>query len=74
MNRVIGIEEAQAKLKAIISQLGPNDEVVITDNDRPIARLVSTGNAQPKFGSCRGMLAIVQDDDDHLADFSEYLK
>ena len=30
--------------------------------------------AQPVFGSCREMLTIVQDDDEHLRDFQQYMK
>lgn len=30
--------------------------------------------ARPVFGSCRGMLTIVSEDDDHLKDFEEYMK
>jgi hypothetical protein len=29
---------------------------------------------QPVFGSCKGMLTIVSEDDEHLKDFEEYMK
>ena len=32
------------------------------------------GPAQPVFGSCKGMLTIVSEDDEHLKDFEEYMK
>lgn len=73
MSTTIGIDEARTKLKDIIAQLGPDDEVVITENSRPIARLIAPHKAQPQFGSCKGMLTIVQDDEEHLADFKEYM-
>jgi antitoxin (DNA-binding transcriptional repressor) of toxin-antitoxin stability system len=73
MPTTIAIDEAQARLKDIIAQLGPNDEVVITDNDQPIARLVGTPKGTPRFGSCKGMLVVVDEDDEHLADFQEYM-
>jgi hypothetical protein len=31
-------------------------------------------DGKPVFGSGRGMLTIHADDDDHLADFAEYMK
>ena len=38
----ISIEEAQAKLPDLIHRLHSGDEVVITENDQPVARLVPT--------------------------------
>lgn len=73
MSTIIAIEEAQASLKDIIAKLGPRDEVVITQNNRPVARLVATAKPKPQFGNCRGMLAIVSEDDEHLADFESYM-
>jgi prevent-host-death family protein len=73
MATTIDIDEAQAKLKDLIAKLGPHDEVVITDQNRPVARIVPTASKQPVFGSCKGMLTIVDDDDEHLADFKEYM-
>jgi len=29
---------------------------------------------QPVFGSCKGMMTMVSDDDEHLKDFEEYMK
>ena len=69
----IGIDEAQTRLKDIIAHLGPDDEIVITNQDGPVARIVSARKKQPVFGSCRGMLTIVDDDDEHLDDFKEYM-
>lgn len=40
--------EAQAKLTDLIHRLAPGDEVLITDNDQPVARLVSTAATPPK--------------------------
>ena len=73
MSTTIGIDEARTNLKDLISHLGPNDEVVITENSRPVARLIAPRKAQPQFGSCKGMLTIVQEDDEHLADFEDYM-
>ena len=36
----ISVEEAQAKLPKLIHQLAPGDAVTITENDRPVARLI----------------------------------
>jgi prevent-host-death family protein len=71
MSTIIGIDEAQAKLREIIRKLAPDDEVVIVENNRPIARLLPSAHPQPQFGSCKGMLEIVAEDDEHLEDFKD---
>jgi len=73
MSTNVAIDELQAKLKEIIAKLGPDDEVVITDNQQPVARLLPSRKPQPQFGSCKGMLNIVADDDEHLEDFKDYM-
>ena len=71
----ISIEEAQATLPDLISKLGPGEEVVITKDDQPVAELrsLAAGKPQPRFGSCKGMLTIVTEDEEHLGDFKEYM-
>jgi hypothetical protein len=34
----------------------------------------AAGPGHPVFGSCKGMLTIVSEDDEHLKDFEEYMK
>ena len=71
----ISIEEAQTTLPEIIGNLGPGEEVVITKDDQPVAELraLAAGKPQPRFGSCKGMLTIVTEDEDYLEDFKEYM-
>lgn len=71
----ITIQEAQAKLPDLIHDLQPGDELVITENDEPIAVLVASSQAQsrPLPGRGKGMLTIVAEDDEHLEDFREYM-
>jgi len=71
----ISMEEVQATLPDIISKLGPGEEVVITKDDQPVAKLQSLAAAQPqpRFGSCKGMLTVVTEDEEHLEDFKEYM-
>jgi prevent-host-death family protein len=72
------IEEAQARLPELIHNLSPGDEVVITENNQPVAKLVSkspkpTADLRPSPGLGKGFITIVSDDDDHLLDFEEYM-
>jgi antitoxin (DNA-binding transcriptional repressor) of toxin-antitoxin stability system len=73
--QTVTLEEAQSHLAEIIDRLGPGDEVVVTRDDRPVARIRSERPAGPTPvpGRCRGMLTVVTEDDEHLRDFSEYM-
>ena len=48
------MEEAQAHLKEIIGQLAPGEEVVITDQQQPVARLVTARPAERNIGTMQG--------------------
>lgn len=72
------IEEAQARLPELIHNLSPGNEVVITENNQPVAKLVTelpkpTAGLRPPPGLGKGFITIVADDDDHLQDFQEYM-
>jgi antitoxin (DNA-binding transcriptional repressor) of toxin-antitoxin stability system len=53
----------------------PGEEVVITENNQPVAKLVVSPAEKPRPvpGLCRGMLTILAEDDEHLEDFKEYM-
>jgi prevent-host-death family protein len=72
---IVTIEEAQAKLAELIDKITLGEEVIITRNQQPVAQLVPLPavKPQPVFGSCKGMLTIVAEDDEHLEDFKEYM-
>lgn len=77
MSSIITVEEAQAKLKELIYQLAPGEEVIITDNQQPVAKLVSERprQRQPRVpGNCKGMITLLVEDDEHLEDFKEYME
>jgi prevent-host-death family protein len=71
----VTLEDAQAHLKELIERLAPGEEVVITQNDQAVAKLVSSRPPrQPRQpGNCKVMLTIISDDDEHLKDFAEYM-
>ena len=73
---MVTIQEAQAKLVDLIHKLAPGEEVVITENNQPVAKLVSEKpplRQRPGPGLCKGMITIVADDEEHLEDFKEYM-
>jgi len=74
----VTIEEAQARLPELIASLAPGQDMIITQNAQPIARLSaeikSTVLVQPRVpGSAVGQLVILGEDDEHLKDFAEYM-
>ena len=72
----ISLEKAQAQLPQLIEHLAPGDEWLITQQDRPVARLVSADVKAPaprKPGSARGKLKILAEDDAHLEDFKDFM-
>ena len=72
----VTLQEAQAHLSELIDRLQPGETLVITRNEQPVARLLveeSPKRKPRKAGSAKGLLTIIQDDDEHLKDFEEYL-
>ena len=66
--RTVTLEEAQARLPEIIDDLGSGEELLITRNEHPVAKLV--GQQRPirkprRPGSAKGTLVILAEDDEH---------
>jgi antitoxin (DNA-binding transcriptional repressor) of toxin-antitoxin stability system len=74
MMMTVSIPEAQATLPEIVEKLKPGEEVILTDNQQPVAKLIPFAPAagQPVFGSCRGKLVVISEDEEHLEAFNEY--
>lgn len=73
----VSIEEAQLKLVDLIAQLHSGGPVVITQGNRPVAKLTLETSSPPiarKAGTAKGLFEICQDDDQHLEDFKEYME
>ena len=78
MSTTITMEEAQARLKELIHQLAPGDEVIITENQEPVAKLVGERpkpKQRPGPGLCKGMITYMAPDfDAPLEDMKEYME
>jgi antitoxin (DNA-binding transcriptional repressor) of toxin-antitoxin stability system len=48
MSATVTLEDAQVKLKQIIDQLAPGEEIVITEDQQPVAKLVGTPKTQSR--------------------------
>jgi len=74
----VTLEEAQAHLTELIEQLHPGEEIVITRDQKPVARLVAESDSvrQPRRpGTLKGtVLYMAPDFDAPLEDFKEYME
>ncbi len=68
----ISVQEAQAELEELIANLKPAEEVQITQDNQTVARLIGQ-KRQRQFGLGKGKLTILQEYDEHLEDFKEYM-
>ena len=74
---VVTIQEAKISLSELIHCLASGDDVVITENDRPVARLVATAQEpvqiRRQLGTLRGtVLYVAPDFNAPLEDFAGY--
>ena len=75
----ISMIEAQANLPELVHGLSVGDEVVIIENEQPVARIVSAASLLPhpvrRAGTLRGtVLYMASDFDAPLDDFKEYME
>jgi antitoxin (DNA-binding transcriptional repressor) of toxin-antitoxin stability system len=69
------VEEVQARLPEILENLGPGEEVIITRQGKPVAKLSTEQPwGVPVPGRAKGMLIINAEDDELLNDFAEYME
>ena len=75
----ISIHEAQATLLELIHRLSPGEEIILTENDRPVAKLTVTLPQPPKEprklgGQAGSVLYMAPDFDAPLEDMKEYME
>ena len=76
MTATITVAEAQAQLKELIHRLAAGEEVVITENHQPVAKLVGEGPpSRPAPGLGKGsVLYMAPDFDEPPDEFREYME
>jgi prevent-host-death family protein len=74
----VTLQEAQARLAELIEQLRAGEEIVITCDQKPVARLVGEGTPlqRPRqLGTLKGtVLYMAPDFDAPLEDFKDYME
>jgi antitoxin (DNA-binding transcriptional repressor) of toxin-antitoxin stability system len=76
MSATITVEEAQAKLPELIGRLSLGEEIVLTQDQQPVAKLVGQWSSERKPrvpGNCKGVITLAVEDDEHLKDFEDYM-
>ena len=78
MPAIISLEDAQSRLKELVENLAPGEEIVLTDNQQPVARLIGGLPARPPRpapGLGKGsILYMAPDIDEPLEEFKEYME
>ncbi|MFN9293126.1 MAG: type II toxin-antitoxin system Phd/YefM family antitoxin, partial [Planctomyces sp.] len=79
MSLIVTIDEAQANFKDIVHRLAPGDEIIITENQQAIARIVSEQTREVKQRPAPGMfpesiVCMPPDFDAPLEEFKEYME
>lgn len=72
----VELDQVQAELANLIKQALQGEEVVITQSERPVLRLVRIPASPPrrKRGSAKGQIKIAPDFDAPLEDFKAYME
>ena len=76
MTKSVGVHEAKTHLSRLLEDVAAGEEVVITENEQPVARLVQTAmptgtRKAPRLGTLRGTVLSMEHFDDPLDDFKE---
>ena len=73
----VNIEQTKTlQLQDLIESVIKGEEIVFTQNDLPVAKLVAVKKEKPRpqFGSAKGLFTLAEDFDAPLKDFDEYRK
>ena len=49
MSAIVTVKQAQANLPELVARLGPGEEVIITENEQPVAKLVAQQSKDSPF-------------------------
>ena len=76
------LEESPPPLTVLVEEVKRGEEIVLTDHDQPVARIVSPAQAlagngnhiRPRFGCLAGKIDLAPDFDEPLEDFKDYME
>jgi len=68
--QTVTVEESQARLPELLEQIRQGKEILIVDNNIPVAKL--TGVTRPGYGCLKGRMVLADDFDAPLEEFADY--
>jgi antitoxin (DNA-binding transcriptional repressor) of toxin-antitoxin stability system len=76
MTGTVTLDEAQAKLRELIGRLEPGEELIIMENEQPVAKLIVPERPKERrLGTLKGtVLYVAPDFDAPLEEFREYME
>lgn len=75
MSEHVTVEDAQLHLKELIGKLLPGQVVILTENQRPVARLTAERPTRPAPGLGKGSVVhMAPDFDEPLEEFKDYME
>jgi prevent-host-death family protein len=76
MQQKIDAQEINKQIYNLIETVGKGEEIVITKDNEPVAKIIpfKKNKPKPQFGSAKGMITMSEDFDEPLEDFNEHMK
>lgn len=81
MKSIVSVADASGQLPRLVREARNGKEVILTEQDQPVVRLVPIQSAndgpkpQARFGSAKGLILYMAPDfDAPIDDFSEYME
>ena len=76
--KTVAIEDQGDQLALLLEEVKRGEEVVVTDHNQPVARIVpiemSAPRPRPRFGALKGKISMAPDFDLPLDDFRDYMR
>ena len=72
----IDLEKAKAQISSLLQTALDGEEIVITQNEQPVLKLVPISAIKPRrqSGSAKGLITMSDNFDEPLEDFAEYMQ
>ena len=65
--KTVTLDEATSRLQELVAQASQGEQIVIMQDDHPLARLVPFRRAERVFGQARGRIHVSDDFDEPLS-------
>jgi antitoxin (DNA-binding transcriptional repressor) of toxin-antitoxin stability system len=75
----VTLDDIQARFPEVLAGLGPGESIAVVQDGQEVAVITRSAAADEaprprRPGRARGKLVLLQEDDEHLRDFAEYME